>query len=267
MPNRVGQDRAPIAFVTGASAGTGREIARALAEAGYDLAIVGRKVAALEALADEVSALGRQALVLPIDLLDVAAITAGIDRFLAWSDGRCDVLINAAGIPGPLSPDIGGFDVVAFDAVIATNLRAPFVILSRLLPVMRRQGSGRIVNIGGNHGMRGRAGRSSYSASKWGLRGLSRSAALEAGKDNVTVNYIAPGPIAVQRMKDGWAARAEAEGADADAVLKTYVADMGIALGRTNEPSDIVGTVLFLVGPGGRNITGQEIVIDGGVIV
>jgi 3-hydroxybutyrate dehydrogenase/3-oxoacyl-[acyl-carrier protein] reductase len=258
---------APVAFVTGASAGTGREIARALAGAGYDLAVVGRRTGALAALAAEVEALGRRALVLPVDLLDAAAIDAGIARFLDWSEGRCDVVINAAGIPGPLSPDIGGFDVAAFDVVIATNLRAPFVILSRLLPVMRARGGGRVVNIGGNHGMRGRAGRSSYSASKWGLRGLSRSAALEAGKDNVTVNYIAPGPIAVQRMKDGWAARAEAEGADAAAVVKSYVADMGIALGRTNEPADIVATVLFLVGPGGRNITGQEIVIDGGVIV
>ena len=257
----------PIAFVTGASAGTGREIARALAAAGYDVAVVGRRVEALEALAQDIGTLGQKALVLPVDLLDAEAITAGIGRFLEWSGGRCDVVVNAAGIPGPLSPDIGGFDIAAFDAVIATNLRAPFIILSQLLPVMRAQGSGRVINIGGNHGMRGRAGRSSYSASKWGLRGLSRSAALEAGKDNVTVNYIAPGPIAVQRMKDSWAARAEAQGDDSATVVKDYVAAMGIALGRTNEPADIVATVLFLVGPGGRNITGQEIVIDGGVIV
>jgi NAD(P)-dependent dehydrogenase (short-subunit alcohol dehydrogenase family) len=135
------------------------------------------------------------------------------------------------------------------------------------LPVMRANRTGRVVNIGGNHGMRGRAGRSSYSASKWGLRGLNRSAALEAGRDGVTVNYIAPGPIAVPRMQGNWAARAAAEGRDVGAVLETYVADMGIATGRTNEPADIVAMVLFLVGPGGSNITGQEIVIDGGVIV
>ncbi|WP_157218244.1 SDR family NAD(P)-dependent oxidoreductase [Flavisphingomonas formosensis] len=258
---------APVAFVTGASAGTGREIALALAGAGYDVALVGRRTEALEAVATAIGEHGRDALVLPIELRDAAAVETGIDAFLAWSGGRCDVVVNAAGIPGPLSPDIGGFGVAEFDAVIATNLRAPFLILSRLLPVMRARKSGRIINIGGNHGMRGRAGRSSYSSSKWGLRGLSRSAALEAGKDNVTVNYIAPGPIAVQRMKDGWAARGEAEGASEDAVRKDYVAAMGIALGRTNEPADIVATVLFLVGPGGRNITGQEIVIDGGVIV
>lgn len=259
--------RAPVAFVTGASAGTGSEIALALAAAGHDVAIVGRRTALLAEIAAGIEASGRRALVLVVDLRDAVAVAAALDRFLDWSGGGVDVVVNAAGIPGPLSPDIGGYGVEEFDAVMATNLRAPFLILSRLLPVMRARGSGRIVNIGGNHGMRGRAGRSSYSASKWGLRGLSRSAALEAGKDGVTVNYIAPGPIAVRRMQDGWKARATAEGRAETEVLETYVADMGIALGRTNVPADIVAMVLFLIGPGARNITGQELVVDGGVIV
>jgi 3-hydroxybutyrate dehydrogenase/3-oxoacyl-[acyl-carrier protein] reductase len=257
----------PVAFVTGASAGTGAEIARALGEAGYDVAIVGRRQALLDAVAEDIRAAGQDVLILNVDLTDADAVSAGLDRFLDWSGARADAVVNAAGIPGPLSPDIGGFDVAAFDAVIATNLRAPFLILSRLLPVMRAQGSGRVVNIGGNHGMRGRAGRSSYSASKWGLRGLSRSAALEAGPDGVTVNYIAPGPIAVPRMQAMWQDKAEAEGREADMVVENYVAAMGIALGRTNVPADIVAMVLFLLGPGGRNITGQELVVDGGVIV
>jgi 3-hydroxybutyrate dehydrogenase/3-oxoacyl-[acyl-carrier protein] reductase len=68
-------------------------------------------------------------------------------------------------------------------------------------------------------------------------------------------------------MKDGWAARAQAEGAETGAVVDSYIADMGIALRRTNEPSDIVATVLFLASPASRNVTGQEIVIDGGVVV
>jgi 3-hydroxybutyrate dehydrogenase/3-oxoacyl-[acyl-carrier protein] reductase len=178
-----------------------------------------------------------------------------------------DVVVNAAGTTGPLSPPIGQYSLEDFDSTVATNLRAPFIVLSRLLPVMRAAGQGRVIMIGGNHGMRGRAGRSSYSASKWGLRGLTRSAALEAGPDGVTVNYIAPGPIAIPRMKAAWKAQAEAGGVSEDEALRAYVANMGIPLGKPSEAQDIVAMVLYLAGPGGRNITGQELVIDGGATV
>lgn len=256
--------RGPFAFITGASAGTGTEIVRALAAEGYAVAMVGRRRDALDALAAELGEGGVPALVLEADVRDATALETALDAFLAWSDGRVDVVVNAAGTTGPLSPPIGGFDVAAFDDVIATNLRAPFIVLSRLLPVMRAAKSGRVVNIGGNHGMRGRAGRSSYSASKWGLRGLTRSAALEAGPDNVTVNYVAPGPVAVARMKAAWRANAERDGIDEDEALARYVANMGIPLGRPSAPADVVAQVMFLIGSGGRNITGQEIVVDGG---
>ncbi len=260
-------DAPPVALVTGASSGTGREIACALANFGYDVALIGRRADALAEAVARIEPAGRRALVLPADVTEAGAVAETMNAFLEWSSGRADVLINAAGITGPLGPPIGEYGVAEFDAVIATNLRAPFLTMSHILPVMKRQGAGRVVNIGGNHGMRGRAGRSSYSASKWGLRGLTRSAALEAGPFGVTVNYIAPGPITVPRMRANWARIAQAEGISEEAVLDRYVADMGIATGRPNEPQDIVAMVLFLVGPGGRNITGQELVVDGGVIV
>lgn len=254
----------PIAFVTGASAGTGREIALSLGLAGYDVALVARRTAEMEAVAQTIRADGGEALVLTADVRDAAALESALDAFLAWSGGKVDVVVNAAGYTGPLSPPIGEFSLEEFDSTVATNLRAPFIVLSRLLPIMRSAGTGRIVNIGGNHGMRGRAGRSSYSASKWGLRGLTRSAALEAGPDGVTVNYIAPGPIAVPRMKANWRKLAEQRGLSEEEALKVYVADMGIPLNRPSEMEDIVAMVLYLVGEGGRNVTGQELVIDGG---
>jgi NAD(P)-dependent dehydrogenase (short-subunit alcohol dehydrogenase family) len=257
-------ERRPVAFVTGASAGTGREIAIALATAGHDIAVAGRNLTLLGTLADELRGGGADVVVLEADVRDAVALGGALDDFLSWSGGGVDVVVNAAGTPGPLSPPIGGFSIEAFDDVIATNLRAPFIVLSRLLPVMRAAKAGRIVNIGGNHGMRGRAGRSSYSASKWGLRGLTRSAAREAGPDGVTVNYIAPGPIAVPRMKAAWRALAEREGLSEKDAIARYVADMGIPLGRPSDPADIVAMTMFLLGPGGRNITGQELVVDGG---
>jgi 3-hydroxybutyrate dehydrogenase/3-oxoacyl-[acyl-carrier protein] reductase len=261
------EGNAPAALVTGAGSGTGRETAMALAMAGYDVGVIGRRAALLDDVAAEITAAGRQALVLQGDVTDAEAVAAAMKAFFAWSGSRIDVLVNAAGITGPLGDPIGDLAVAEFDAVIATNLRGPFLTMSHALPAMRRQGFGRVVNIGGNHGMRGRAGRAAYSASKWGLRGLTRSAALEVGRFGVTVNTIAPGPIAVPRMRARWAAMAEAEGVDEQVIVDRYVADMGIALGRPNEPRDVVAMVMFLVGDGGSNITGQELVVDGGVIV
>jgi 3-hydroxybutyrate dehydrogenase/3-oxoacyl-[acyl-carrier protein] reductase len=258
---------APIALVTGASAGMGRQIAVALAGAGYDVALIGRRPDGLQETADAVAAAGRRSLCLQADVRDQAALSRALDSFLVWSADRIDVLVNAAGWTGPLSPPIQDIGVADFDSVMATNLRAPFLTMSRLLPVMYRQGKGRIVNMGGNHGMRGRAGRAAFSASKWGLRGLSRSAALEAGPHGVTVNLIAPGPVAVDRMKAVWRAQAEDRGVSEETVLADYMAAMAAAVGRPTEPQDVVAMVLFLVGEGGAAITGQEMIIDGGVIV
>lgn len=257
----------PVAFVTGASSGTGREIAECLAQAGYRIALAGRKLDALEQTAKRIAVQGGVSAIFGFDIRDEAATASAVAGFLEWSGGRVDVLVNAAAIPGPVEVPIGQLAVSEFDAMIDTNLRGPFLTMTYLLPVMVERGHGRVINIGGNHGMRGRAGRVGYSSSKWGLRGLTRCAALEAGVANVTVNYIAPGPIAVERMKKNWAERARREGIDDATALRRYTAEMGPALGQVNEPADIASMVLFLVGEGGRNITGQEIVIDGGIVV
>ncbi|MFZ3120903.1 MAG: SDR family oxidoreductase, partial [Variovorax sp.] len=157
-----------VALVTGAGSGSGRAIAIALAEDGCDVAILGRRTEALEETATAIRARGRRACILSTDVCDEAAVAAAMEVFLAWSGGRADVLVNAAGIPGPLLGEtIGELKVKDFDAVMATNLRGPFLLMSHLLPVMCRQGNGRVINIGGNHGMRGRAGRASYASSKW----------------------------------------------------------------------------------------------------
>ncbi|WP_198289167.1 SDR family NAD(P)-dependent oxidoreductase [Methyloversatilis thermotolerans] len=268
MMDTHGSDRsAPVALVTGASSGTGRDVAIALAEDGYDVGVLGRRIEALEATAGRIRALGRAACVLPADVCDEDALASAVEAFLQWSGGRADVLVNAAGIPGPLGDPVGQLQVRDFDQVMATNLRGPFLTMSLLLPVMCRQGSGRVINIGGTHGMRGRAGRAGYATSKWALRGLTRSAALEVGPHGVTANVVAPGAIAVERMRNRWAAQAEAEGISEEQVLDRYVQAMGMALRRPNETADVVATVRFLAGEGGRNITGQEIVVDGGVIV
>ncbi len=254
----------PSAFVTGASSGTGQAIAKSLGAAGYQLVLVGRDKAALcrtgEAAATPFH-------VAEADLRDAEATKAALAGGLAWTNGRADALVNAAGITGPLGDTVGALAVAAFDETIAVNLRAPFLTLSAILPVMSAQGSGRVVTIGGTHGQRGRSGRAAYVASKWGLRGLHRSAAIEVGPQGVTVNMVMPGPIRNARMERAWQQEADAEGISFDAVLDRYTARMGGAMGRLNRPEEIADVVLFLLSPAAANITGQEITVDAGTIV
>lgn len=254
----------PVAFVTGASSGTGRAVATALGRAGHRLVLVGRDTAALKQAGQEA---GTDFCVAEADLRDADRLTVALRHGLDWADGRADVLVNAAGITGPLGVEIGGIALDAFDETLAVNLRAPFVTMSVLLPVMRQQGAARIVSIGGTHGLRGRVGRAAYVTSKWALRGLHRTAALEAGPDGVTVNLVMPGPIRVARMERAWQAEADENGTSFEDVLAGYTARMGGALGRLNTPEDVVGVVLFLLSPAASNITGQEIVVDSGTIV
>lgn len=253
-----------VAFVTGASSGTGRAIALALGAQGYRLVLPGRNVDALRETGEGARA-GFH--VVATDMRDAEQTAASLASGLAWADGRVDALVNAAGITGPLGTEIGGIAVADFDATIAVNLRGPFLTLSALLPVMRRQRHGRVVSIGGTHGLRGRPGRAAYVASKWGLRGLHRSAALEAGPDGVNVNLVMPGPIRVERMERGWQQEADAAGTSFQTVLDAYTERMGGAMRRLNRPEDVAGLVLFLLGPHAANITGQEITIDAGTIV
>jgi 3-hydroxybutyrate dehydrogenase/3-oxoacyl-[acyl-carrier protein] reductase len=253
-----------IAFLTGGGSGTGRVIARMLAEDGYRLVLIGRNEAAL---AETAASLDVPFHLARADLADAAATERAMQHGLAWSGGRIDVLVNAAGITGPLGAELGKIPVAAFDDVIAVNLRACFVTLSAALPVMYAQRRGRVVSIGGTHGQRGRPGRSTYVASKWGLRGLHRSAAIEAGPHGVTVNMVMPGPIRIDRMERGWQAEADSTGQQLDAVIAAYTAKMGGVLGRMSEPEEIAGVVRFLLSDAAANMTGQEITIDGGTIV
>ncbi|MBE9605284.1 SDR family oxidoreductase [Acetobacteraceae bacterium H6797] len=254
----------PVAFLTGAGSGTGASIARMLAGEGYRLVMLGRNRAAIEAIGESLDTDWHFA---EADLADAAATEAAMQAGLAWSGGQIDALVNAAGITGPLGKPIGEISVAEFDAVMAVNLRACFVTLSAALPAMYARGGGRVVTIGGTHGLRGRPGRAGYSASKWALRGLHRSAAIEAGAHGVTVNLVMPGPIAVERMRGLWRDEAARMGVAEAEVVAAYTERMGGALRRLSTPEEIAGIVRFLLGEAAGNITGQEITADGGTIL
>jgi 3-oxoacyl-[acyl-carrier protein] reductase len=240
-----------IAFVTGGSRGIGAAIAKRLAKDGFHVVAVARSVDKLEAVCNEIKSEGGSAEPLAVDIADSKALSAAIEK-IAETHGRLDVLVNNAGI----TKDglILRMDDEDFDSVIDTNLKSAFVaIRSAARPMMRSKG-GRIINISSVSGVAGNAGQSNYAASKAGLIGLSKSVAKELAGKNITCNVVAPGFITTD-MTDGL-----------NDQIKDRVKEV-IPLKRFGQPHEIAGVVAFLAGPDSTYVTGQVIVVDGGMVM
>jgi NAD(P)-dependent dehydrogenase (short-subunit alcohol dehydrogenase family) len=187
-----------VAIVTGASRGIGRGIAAALAREGATLVLNGRSVESLESTAQELRSAGSQIEIVAGDVAEQSVVeqlfAVTLKRF-----GRLDLLVNNAGAfdGAPLE----AFPIDAWDRVIATNLRAPFLCTRAALASMKPQQSGRIINIGSIAASRVRPQSAAYAASKHGLWGLSQVAALEGREYGVTVCCLNPGNIAVERRQ------------------------------------------------------------------
>jgi len=240
-----------IAFVTGGSRGIGAAIAKRLAKDGFHVVAVSRSIDKLEAVCAEIKSEGGSAEPLAVDIADSKALSAAIEK-IAETHGRLDVLVNNAGI----TKDglILRMDDEDFDSVINTNLKSAFVaIRSAARPMMRSKG-GRIINISSVSGVAGNAGQSNYAASKAGLIGLSKSVAKELAGKNITCNVVAPGFITTD-MTDGL-----------NDTIKDRVKEV-IPLKRFGQPHEIAGVVAFLAGPDSTYVTGQVIVVDGGMVM
>jgi NAD(P)-dependent dehydrogenase (short-subunit alcohol dehydrogenase family) len=249
------------AVVTGAAKGMGRDICLTLAREGANLAIAARDTAPLEALGREIEALGRKVVVVPTDVTDEAAV----ERLTASAReafGRIDILVNAAGVTGPIETPVWEIKADDFDQVIAVNLRGTFLPTKHVLPTMIKQRYGKIVNISGTSGLRGYKYRAAYSSSKWALRGFTRTVALEAGPYNINVNALHPGIVGGDRMDKLCREKAKKRGWTPEQVYQEYVDEM--ALRRVTIAQDIANAVLFLVSDDSSNMTGQSVTVDGG---
>jgi 3-oxoacyl-[acyl-carrier protein] reductase len=237
------------AIVTGAAKGMGTAITMTLARAGADLVLTARDTAALDEVAGQVRALGRRAEVVAADVTDDAQVKAMVERAKAFFDGRFDILVNVAGVTGPIETPIWKLEADDFSYVIEANIKGTFLPMKYVLPTMVDQRSGKVVNIGGTSGLRGYKYRAAYSSSKWGVRGLTRTAALDVGEYNVNVNVVCPGIVHTPRM---------------DKLCEEKARVRGWTLKRVTEPEDVANAVLFLASDDSRNMTGQEITVDGG---
>ena len=250
------------AIVTGAAKGMGAAITTTLAREGADVVLTARDVAALDEVASEVRKLGRQAYVVACDVIEEGQVQAMEAEALKVFGGRIDILVNVAGVTGPIETPVQDIKVDDFDCVIIANERGTFLPIKHVVPTMIKQRDGKIVNISGTSGLRGYPMRTAYSASKWAVRGITRTVALELGKHNVNVNAVCPGIVETPRMMKLCEGKAKARGWTIERVYDEYVQDM--ALKRVTTGQDVANTVVFLASEDARQITGQHIAVDGG---
>lgn len=255
------------ALVTGATSGIGLAIAEALGAAGARVAINGLGSAEqIEAAKQRVGAAGAAEVgYFDADLSDPDAVDRMMAKLQAWSPP--DVLVNCAGVQH--TAPIGEMPAATWDRIIAINLSAAFHTMRLALPGMVERGFGRVVNIASVHGLVASVQKSPYVASKFGLVGLSKVAALEAAaagsreSGGVTVNCVCPGWVETPLIEPQIAARAQAAGGDRDAGVRELLREKQPSL-RMSLPSDIAATVAFLCRPEAHNLTGAAIPVDGG---
>ncbi len=250
-----------IALVTGAAKGMGRDICLTLAREGADLALAARDVLPLEKLKDEIEAQGRRALVVPTDVTDEAAVERMVAKTLE-AFGHIDILVNAAGVTGPIETPVQEIKAEDFRFVLEANVLGTFLPTKHVLPGMIARKYGKVVNISGTSGLRGYKYRAAYSSSKWALRGFTRTIALEAGPHNINVNALHPGIVAGDRMDKLCREKGKKRGWTPEQVHQEYVNEM--ALRRVTTSQDIANAVLYLVSDDSKNMTGQSVTVDGG---
>ena len=251
-----------VVLITGPAKGMGAAVSLAFADEGCRLVLAGRDLTAITPVAEAAAARGATALVVSCNLIDAPqcdeTVRRGLERF-----GRIDVLVNVAGGSGPIGKTGWDTTPAEFDDIVRLNMNGCFHMMRAVLPGMIAQRSGKIVNVGGTFGMRGRAGRMAYSASKWGLRGITKSMALEAGPYNINVNCVAPGMVDGERFRTKVVAEmAERLSISEAEAVQRHAAEY--ALRRVTQDADVANACLFLASDAARQITGVDLPVDGG---
>jgi 3-oxoacyl-[acyl-carrier protein] reductase len=254
-----------VAIVTGPAKGMGAAITLALAREGVDLALAGRDLDAIAPVASAAKKLGRAAIQVQCDVTDPAQVDHLLKETLRAFDGRIDILVNVAGGRGPLETTSWETSPEQFDDVVELNMKGCFLTMRAVTPVMQKQRAGKIVNIGGTFGLRGRALRMAYSASKWGLRGITKAFALELGPYNINVNNVCPGMVDGPRFRKVCEEMAKRLGISAEEAMRKHAEEY--ALKRVSTDEDVASAVLFFASDASRQITGQDIAVDGGWVI
>jgi len=245
-----------VVLVTGAGGGIGLATASAFAQAGASVIVADSNAALLETAADGLRSAGQQVLAVSCDVTDRGQVKAMIEQAVK-TYGRLDAAFNNAGINCDGAP-MGETEDDEFDNIVNVNLRGVWNCMKAELRQMTTQGSGSIVNCSSIGGMRGSKGRAAYSASKFGVIGLTRASALDYANRGIRINAVCSGiigntPMATRVTKNN----------DPD-IIKAFVAAEPI--GRLGEPEEIAAAVLWLCSPAASFVIGHAMVIDGGIL-
>jgi 3-oxoacyl-[acyl-carrier protein] reductase len=242
-----------VALVTGAASGMGRATAHLLADEGALVAVTDMTAEGVDAVVAEITAAGLSAAGWTMDVADSGRIAQVVDEVMARF-GRLDIVVNNAGISRPTAIDAPGYEddwAVSLDVLLTAHTR----VIRAALPHLRAAGGGRIVNIASTEGWGATRFNSPFTAAKHGVIGLTRSLALELGREDITVNCVCPGPI-----DTGMTAEIPQDD-------KARFARRRTAIGRYGSPEEVAHATLNFCLPASRYITGAVLPVDGGLLI
>jgi 3-hydroxybutyrate dehydrogenase len=249
-----------VVVITGSASGIGFEIGKTFAENGSKVVLTDLNAEGVKKAAEELKGLGYETIGLKADVTSEEDIKNMIET--AHKEyGRVDVLINNAGLQH-VSP-IEEFPTDKFELMIKIMLTAPFIATKHVMPIMKKQGFGRIINISSINGLIGFAGKAAYNSAKHGVIGLTKVAALESAAEGVTVNALCPGYVDTPLVRGQLEDLAKTRNVSLDKVLEEVIYPL-VPQKRLMEVSEIADYAMFLSSDKAKSVTGQAIVIDGG---
>ena len=251
-----------VAVVVGSGRGIGETIARTFAQEGAAVALVdlAKMKSELESIAQEISQKGGKAIAIVADCTDDSQVKKMVDETVKrW--GKIDILINSAGLRGPLVP-VQEITEEEWDTVLDVNLKAVFLCCRAVLKIMMQQKSGSIVSISGTAGKEGMALRGSLCAAKWGLLGLTQTIAKEAGPSGIRANIICPGGMDEPELRDMYAERAKGLGMEFSQLEKSVLELT--PLRKYAKHDEVAKAALFLASSDSSHTTGESLNVSGG---
>ncbi|MFC2949361.1 3-hydroxybutyrate dehydrogenase [Virgibacillus sediminis] len=249
-----------VAYITGAGSGIGREIAREFAKEGAKVVLSDINEEKVMEAAEDLKQQGFDCIGLACDVTEEEQLKQTIDQTVKIY-GRLDVLVNNAGLQHVAS--LEDFPTEKFEQITRIMQVAPFMAIKHAFPIMKKQGSGRIINMASINGLIGFAGKAAYNSAKHGLIGLTKVAALEGAEAGITVNAMCPGYVDTPLVRGQFEDLAKNRNIPVEKVLEEVLYPL-VPQKRLLEVQEIADYVLFLASDKAKGVTGQAVVLDGG---